>query len=158
VAPSKFLKKLRINGNGLYANRNYKAGDVVIEYIGRTITDKEAESKSRFSQCMFDVKVNGKVIHVIDSANNKYSSAAKFVNSSSSWHSRQRNAEFKQYNQSVYLVATKGIRAGTEIISYYVLYTNRDGLQSCTTIFFSYGLKLGDQRRSEQTTNMTPRV
>jgi SET domain-containing protein len=119
VGPSKFLKKLGFHGNGLFANRNYKAGDVVIEYIGRTITDKDAEGKLRFSQYMFDVKVNGKVIHVIDGANNKYSSAAKFVNSSSSWDSTQRNAEFTQYNQRVYLVATKGIIAGTEIISYY---------------------------------------
>lgn len=52
-------------------------------------------------------------------ANNKYSSAAKFVNTSLSWYYKERNTEFKQYDKKIYLVASKKIRAWTEIIAFY---------------------------------------
>ncbi len=120
VHPSKYLLKLGITdkNNGLYANRTFQAGDVIIEYIGKQISLEKSNTKSRAKQYMFEVRKNGKVAFVIDAANNKFSSAAKFANTVI-YDNEGQNAEFKQYKQRIYLVALKRIRANTEILTWY---------------------------------------
>jgi SET domain-containing protein len=119
VQRSEFLARQNYKGLGLYANKKYKAGDVILEYIGKKLTNDEANQKRSHKNYLFDVKQNKKVIFVLDGANNKYSSAAKFVNSTLSFTDKKRNAEFVQRNQKIYLIASRPISKGKEIISFY---------------------------------------
>ena len=119
VDNSQFLETLGIEGKGLFAATDYEVGDVIQEYRGKIISDEEAEQKTRSKNYMMDVKENHKVIHVIDAANSRSSSAVKFVNTTLTWNDHKRNAEFTQYNKKIYLVATKKIKTGSEILVYY---------------------------------------
>ncbi|NBP03495.1 MAG: SET domain-containing protein-lysine N-methyltransferase [Proteobacteria bacterium] len=125
VSESKYLNKLGYQGNGLYANQTFNAGDIILEYKGKKITDHQAELKKSHKQYMFDVKDGKKVLFVIDGANNRFASAAKYTNTTRTFASRQRNSEFIQYNKKIYLVASKKIRQNTEIITYYGNDTDR---------------------------------
>ena len=43
------VKKSRLGGKGLFANKQIKRGEFIIEYIGKRLTTKEADvSKSRY--------------------------------------------------------------------------------------------------------------
>ena len=119
VDDSIFLESLGVTGKGLYAATNYEPGDVIIEYKGKILSDNEAERKKRAKQYLMDVKQNGKVVHVIDGANAKLSSAGRFANTTLTWNDRRRNAEIKQYNKKMYLVASKKIHKGKEILIFY---------------------------------------
>lgn len=119
VSQSKFLESSGHSGYGLYANTNYSQGDVILEYLGVRISNAAANTKRRSTQYLFDVTKNRKVAFVIDAANNKYASAAKFANSTLLFTNRKRNSEFFQYRQKIYLVASKKIYKGDEIITYY---------------------------------------
>jgi SET domain-containing protein len=119
VSKSKFLKSSGHFGYGLYSNTEYAPGDVILEYLGKHISDASANAKRRYTQYLFDVTHKHKVAFVIDAANNKYASAAKFANSTLTFNDNKRNAEFFQYKQRVYLVASKHIRKNKEIITYY---------------------------------------
>jgi hypothetical protein len=119
VDKSRFLQEQGIDGYGLYANKTYVKGEPILEYRGKIITDADCEKKKRYTQYMFDVKEKGRVIHVIDGANSKYASAAKFTNTTATFKDTKRNSEFKQYKKRIYLVASKTIRNKKEIVSYY---------------------------------------
>lgn len=125
VKNSDFLEGLGFEGNGLYAARTFNLGDVILEYRGIIISDAKAEKKKTHRNYMFDVKLKGRVLHVIDGANNKHASAAKFVNSVLKYSDRKRNSKFVQYDQKIFLVATKKIYANREIISFYGEDTHR---------------------------------
>ena len=105
VAESQHLIKKGLQGRGLYANRTYQAGDVIGEYVGKILTPEEADAKQSHKQYMFEVWVQRHLVFVIDSAVNRYSSAMKFTNAADTI--KQQNAEFKQYDQHIYLVAIK---------------------------------------------------
>jgi len=119
VSESMFLKGKGLKGYVLFANKTFEKGRIIIEYVGKLLTDRQAETKKRYKQYMFDVKSNGKVIFVIDGANSKYASAAKFVNTTEIFFDKHRNAEFVQYNQKIYLKASSKIKEGDEIIAFY---------------------------------------
>jgi SET domain-containing protein len=119
VAPSGFLQKNNIDGNGLYASQAYKKGDIIIEYIGKKISLRQANEKLHHRQYMFDVRDKDKIVHVIDAANSNISSAAKYVNTTLKFRSKDRNAEFIQHNKRIWLKATKKIKQDDEIIAYY---------------------------------------
>lgn len=120
VAPSEYLGYLKNGDLGLYANRKFYPRDVIVEYLGKKITDSQAERKQKSKQYMFDVKAPGnKIVFVLDGASNKHASAAKFVNTVLSWNDPKRNAEFVQYNQRIYLIASKMIQKGDELLSFY---------------------------------------
>lgn len=127
VQESAFLKdECDTGGLGLYASRPYRKGDVVQEYKGNEISDRAANMKSRSRQYMFDVKgANGKVLFVIDAARASTSSAARYTNAVLDYNDPRRNAEFKQYDQKIYLVASKPIKTHQEIISFYGADTSR---------------------------------
>lgn len=86
VDNSQFLESLNLEGKGLFAATDYEKGDVIQEYRGTIISDEEAELKTRCKNYMMDVKENHKVIHVIDAANSRSSSAVKFVNTTLTWN------------------------------------------------------------------------
>ena len=68
---------------------------------------------------MFNVRKNHKISFVIDAAVASKSSAARYVNSVTSFTDNDRNTEFVQYNQRIYLVAAKQIVKHRELISFY---------------------------------------
>lgn len=50
VRTSEFLQSIGKTGYGLYANKQYVAGDVIIEYLGKHISDEEAEKKRSYKK------------------------------------------------------------------------------------------------------------
>lgn len=119
VAPSKFLGSIKVSGSGLYASKAFKSGDAILEYKGRILSNAEADAKLHHRNYLFDVKKGSAVVHVIDAADNKYSSAAKFANSTNTWEDARRNSEFKQHGQKIYLVASRAIAPNDEFLAYY---------------------------------------
>jgi hypothetical protein len=125
VKESEYLKKLNLTGNGLYAERVFNKGDVIMEYLGKIISDKAAEAMTVHRKYLFDVKKGKKVIHVIDANNNLVASAIKFVNTVQDWYDQARNSHFVQWNKKIYLVASKRITKGKEFLAYYGPDTDR---------------------------------
>ena len=117
VRKSMHLASKGIFGLGLYAKQAFDRNDVIIEYLGRNLTLEEAHNKASSKQYMFDVKQNNKVVFVLDGANNKYASAAKFINAAD--YQGQQNAKFIQHDQRIYCVATKRIPRNNEILAWY---------------------------------------
>lgn len=119
VDDSSFLRsQCNCDGKGLYANREFSKGEVIQEYKG-IIISADAADKEQNNNYMFDVRKNKNIIHVIDASKPALSSAARYVNSTLRYNDIRRNAEFKQYNQRIYLVASKQILRHREIISFY---------------------------------------
>ena len=117
VADSRFLRDLGIEGKGLYAARPFARHEYIQEYLGKQITDEEAERKKRFKNYMFDVRRRGRVIFVIDSAQKRLSSAVRYVNAADD--DTQQNSAFVQRNGHIMLWAIKPIRKNEEIIAWY---------------------------------------
>jgi hypothetical protein len=68
---------------------------------------------------MFEVKVKGKIIKVIDGASASTTSAARYANTVLEFDDPNRNSEFVQYNSRIYLKASKKIKRNQEIMTYY---------------------------------------
>ena len=117
VKRSKFLAKLKISDNGLYTRRALKKNDIIGQYRGIKLSKSQALAKKSHRNYLFDVKVNGKVSHVIDAANKHRSSFTRYVNAPSYLH--QQNTKFVQHNKKIYLKAMKDIRAGSELLAWY---------------------------------------
>ncbi len=126
VAESELLRGISTTNieYGLFSNRTYKKGDVIQEYKGNILTDNEAEEKKRYRKYMFDVKHKGRVVHVIDAANKKDSSALRYINACLTPTEKELNTKFKQYKLKIYLVAVKDIKKDTELLAYYGEDTN----------------------------------
>ena len=119
VSKSVYLRSCKVKGFGLYANRYYNKGDVIQEYKGKIISVDQSNEKTRNKQYMFNVKHNHKILFVIDAAIARTSSASRYVNSVTSFTDNDRNTEFVQYKQRIYLVASKQIAKHDELISFY---------------------------------------
>jgi SET domain-containing protein len=125
VSVSKYLKERcgsAADGNmayGLYASRQYLKGDVIQEYKGRIISEKESNEKRRNIEYMFDVRQGRKILFVIDAGDPKNSSAARYANSVLDFHDKDRNAEYVQHDRKIYLVASKRVRPNEELLSFY---------------------------------------
>ncbi len=85
------------------------------EYNGVLITLEEA--KNRKSNYMFEVRVRGKVIHVIDAADPEQSSFLRYVNAANK--EEDINAYFYQYNKKIYMKSCRLIKPGEEILTSY---------------------------------------
>lgn len=95
------IKKSKIQGKGVFANKNFKKGEVVLKWNPQKITKEEAE------------KLKTKEKHYLMHQNKDYflmQSPEKYVN-----HSCDSNTKVK--NQSD--VAIKNIKKGEEITSTY---------------------------------------
>jgi hypothetical protein len=92
VKASEHLATKGIVANGLYTDHALKKGDIVAEYRGHILTLEQALKKKKNRSYMFDVKVGKKVVHVIDAANKKLSSFARFANSAD--YDDQQNVKF----------------------------------------------------------------
>ncbi len=102
------VKKSNIDKRGLYASKNIKAGDKIIEYIGRLISKKEAETNSKFD--------NKKDIYLFN-INEKWDldgdyrwNAARLIN-----HSCNPNCEVEGKKLKLWIVAIKDIKKDEEL-------------------------------------------
>mgnify|MGYP001312564523 FL=1 len=102
------VKKSNIDKRGLYASKNIKAGEKIIEYIGRLISKKEAETNSKFD--------NKKDIYLFN-INEKWDldgdyrwNTARLIN-----HSCNPNCEVEGKGLKLWIVAIKDIKKGEEL-------------------------------------------
>jgi len=117
-------RSIFIKGHGLFAAARYVKGDVIQEYKGEKISDKQADFVSGYcKKYLFDVNVKNKTIFVINSCDKSKSSAARYINSTLNYTDTRRNAHFVQYKKKIYIVATKTIPIDKEILAFYGPYT-----------------------------------
>ena len=102
------VKKSNIDKRGLYASKNIKAGEKIIEYIGRLISKKEAETNSKFD--------NKKDIYLFN-INEKWDldgdyrwNTARLIN-----HSCNPNCEVEGKGLKLLIVAIKDIKKDEEL-------------------------------------------
>ena len=102
------IKKSNIDKRGLYASKNIKTGEKIIEYIGRLIGKKEAETNSKFD--------NKKDIYLFN-INEKWDldgdyrwNTARLIN-----HSCNPNCEVEGRGLKLWIVAIKDIKKGEEL-------------------------------------------
>jgi SET domain-containing protein len=117
VGISSYLKEK--NQYGLFANRNFDKGEIIQEYIGKHITKEESDNKKKSTMYMFEVKKYKKIIKVIDGANKKTSSATRYANTVLKIDDPMKNSDFVQYDERIYLKASRKIKRFEEIITYY---------------------------------------
>jgi SET domain-containing protein len=119
VAESSYVKEKHQRCLGLFANRNFDEGEIIQEYIGKHITKEESDNKTKSTMYMFEVKVNGRVDKIIDGANARTTSAARYANTVLKNDDPMKNSDFVQYRGRIYLKAVKKILKSQEIITYY---------------------------------------
>ena len=102
------VKKSNIDKRGLYASKNIKTGEKIIEYIGRLIGKKEAETNSKFD--------NKKDIYLFN-INEKWDldgdypwNTARLIN-----HSCNPNCEVEGKGLKLWISAIKDIKKGEEL-------------------------------------------
>lgn len=106
--PDHHFKKVKvkkgINGLGLFAGEDIKKGEMIIEYIGNILTDKETD-KIPDSRYIFSVSKN----YNIDGTPRW--NLARYCN-----HSCDGNAESDVKKKRVFIKAIKNIKKGDEIV------------------------------------------
>lgn len=117
VAKSSFLAHKRLKGLGLYSKRALKRGFIIAEFVGKILTDAEADAKTGDKSYLFDVRKRGRVEYVIDGADASTSSVPRYANAADT--KGQQNAEWKQYAGRIYMVLTKNVPKEKEILTWY---------------------------------------
>lgn len=101
-------------GKGLFTKKTIVKGTRIVEYKGRISTWKEVNHQKGENGYIFYVKRN----HVIDAS--PYRKAlARFANDArglSKMKGITNNSEYKEYGLRVFIVATRDIPAGSEIL------------------------------------------
>ena len=113
IGPSAFLKRkgLLSRNLGHFANRAFEAGETIGEYTGKHITRKEADLQDDHSY-QFNVRRCDTVIDAISSdCPLKYTNSADF--------DTEQNCEFVQRQFRIFLVTTKDVKEGVELLAYY---------------------------------------
>jgi SET domain-containing protein len=103
-----FRKKSGINNLGLFAGRDIKKGEKVIEYKGRKFTHKQVEEDDRFdnSKAIYLFTLNERYVLDGDTKTN----TAKYIN-----HSCDPNCEVDIINGKIWIIAIKDIKKGDEL-------------------------------------------
>jgi hypothetical protein len=129
-------ESLRVPGQlGLFAARRFERFEPIMAYMGKRVPIKDlkrtihADARDPSNAYLFEVehwsrstglpvqKRRRRVVELIDGSDPRTSSAARYVNAAV--FEDERNACFKQFENQVYLVATRVIPAGTEILASY---------------------------------------
>ena len=115
--PKIIVRTSRIHGRGVYAGRNLKQGERIIEYKGEVIGWREADRRPPSdpddpNHTFFFSLDDGK--HVIDA--NVNGNAARWIN-----HSCEPNCETEEDDGRVFIEALRDIRAGEELFYDYGL-------------------------------------
>lgn len=117
VAKSGFLAKKELKGLGLYSQKHLKKGYILGEFVGKILSDAEAEAKQGDRSYLFDVRRRGRVLYVIDGSDPRTSSIPRYPNAADT--EAQQNAAWKQYDGKIYMVLTKNVPKGREILTWY---------------------------------------
>ena len=108
--PDHQFKKVKVKrgmaGLGLFADEPIKKGETIIEYVGNILTQKEADEKSS-NQYLFEISRN-KTIDGYPRYN-----LARYVNHACR---EATNSESDVKKGRVFIIATKGIKEGDEIL------------------------------------------
>ncbi|MEO7994901.1 MAG: SET domain-containing protein-lysine N-methyltransferase [bacterium] len=109
-APNYVVKDSPIQGRGLFAARKLRKGTKIVEYTGKRITEKEADKQSSKRRILLFDLGNGWVI------DGDYDCPATAAN-----HSCDPNAETDIIDEHIWIIATKTIHQGEEILYDYHL-------------------------------------
>ena len=103
-----FRKRSGINNLGLFAGRDIKKGEKVIEYKGRKFTHKQVEEDDRFdnSKAIYLFTLNERYVLDGDTKTN----TAKYIN-----HSCDPNCEVDIIKGKIWIIAIKDIKKGDEL-------------------------------------------
>jgi len=103
-----YRKKSGINNWGLFAGKDFKKGDKVIEYKGKKYTHKQIEDDDRFdnSKAIYLFTLNK--TYVLDG--DTKSNTAKYIN-----HSCDPNCEVDVIKGKIWIIATQDIKKGDEL-------------------------------------------
>ena len=103
------VKKSNIDKRGLYASKNIKPGEKVIDYVGKLITKKETEENPKFN--------NGKAIYLFN-LNNRYDldgnfayNIARLIN-----HSCDPNCEVESNGLKLWISSIRDIKKNEELL------------------------------------------
>jgi hypothetical protein len=96
-------RKSGINNWGLFAGKDFKKGDKVIEYKGKKYTHKQVEEDERFdnSKAIYLFTLNKRTVLDGDTKSN----TAKFIN-----HSCDPNCEVDIIKGKIWIIAEKDIK------------------------------------------------
>ena len=104
------IKKSSIDnkGRGLYASKNIKEGTKIIDYIGKIITNKEADESDKFD--------NKKKIYLFN-LNKKFSLDGDFSYNIAGLinHSCDNNCDYNGKGLKIWITAIRDIKKGEEI-------------------------------------------
>ena len=102
------VKKSNIDKRGLYASKNIKPGEKVIEYVGKLITKKETKENPKFD--------NSKAIYLFN-LNNRYDldgdftyNTARLIN-----HSCNPNCEVESKGLKLWISSIRDIKKNEEL-------------------------------------------
>jgi uncharacterized protein len=116
-----YLKRSNIPGAGLglFTDEPFKKGDTVIEYLGEIITWAEALKRDEKGEGGYVFYVTSK--HCID-AYPQADSLGKYANDARGFsrvEGMKNNAEYETRKKKAFIVATRNIEAGEEILVWY---------------------------------------
>lgn len=102
ISKDSYKVKRGLSGLGLFATKDIKKGEWIIEYVGKMCTNKEVENNTT----MYLFEINNK--WTIDGG--ARSNTARYIN-----HACKPNAESEIIKKQVFIRAIKNIKAGEEI-------------------------------------------
>lgn len=113
------IKKSSIHGNGVFAARDIKEGERIVEYLGEKIT-KEESNRRGLEQEERAKKTGEGAVYIFEldeeydiDGNFEYNDA-RFIN-----HACETNCEAENIDGHIWIVATRDIEKGEEILYNY---------------------------------------
>ena len=111
-----YKKKSPLHGSGLFAARNIKKGEQVIEYIGDKVTKREGDKRADKQIKKAEKNKKNGMVYVFE-LNKKYDidggvarNYARFIN-----HSCDPNCEVEITNNEIWISSIKRIKKGSEL-------------------------------------------
>lgn len=115
------VKRSKIEGRGLFAAESITKGDEIIQYTGEKITKKEGSRRSDLQEEQGRPMVIFELNKRFDLDASVGGSGAEYAN-----HSCDPNAESINIDGEIWLVATKNIKSGDEIVYDYNFAANAE--------------------------------
>lgn len=113
------IKKSSIHGNGVFAARDIKDGERIVEYLGERITKQESNRRG-LEQEEKSKKTGEGAVYIFElddeydiDGNFEYNDA-RFIN-----HACETNCEAENIDGHIWIVATRDIKKGEEILYNY---------------------------------------
>jgi SET domain-containing protein len=111
------IRKSAVAGMGAFATEIIPKGTTIVEYTGRRLTPDEADRKHSHRDYLMLIQVSGKTESVIDAANKKNSSCARFINCAR--FEEEQNVIFVQRNRRMWVKVQRDIAPGEELLVSY---------------------------------------